>query len=73
MASVHILVPAQRYVFAVSNGEAEAATVDSSAEGFERYKALQQGGRTQQAADMLGAERWMVGHGGPSDGVTSQS
>jgi glyoxylase-like metal-dependent hydrolase (beta-lactamase superfamily II) len=35
---VHILVPAQRYVFAVSNGEAEAAAVDSSAEGFQRYK-----------------------------------
>jgi glyoxylase-like metal-dependent hydrolase (beta-lactamase superfamily II) len=46
MASVHVLVPAQRYVFAVSNGEAEAAAIDSSAEGFERYKALQQGGRT---------------------------
>jgi glyoxylase-like metal-dependent hydrolase (beta-lactamase superfamily II) len=46
MASVHILVPAQRYVFAVSNGEAEAATIDSSAEGFQRYKALQEGGRT---------------------------
>jgi N-acyl homoserine lactone hydrolase len=46
MASVHVLVPAQRYVFAVSNGEAEAARIDSSAEGFERYKALQQGGRT---------------------------
>ena len=46
MASVHILVPAQRYVFAVSNGEAEAETIDSSAEGFERYKSLQQGGRT---------------------------
>jgi len=46
MASVHILVPAQRYVFAVSNGEAEAATIDSSAEGFERYKSLQRGGRT---------------------------
>jgi N-acyl homoserine lactone hydrolase len=46
MASVHILVPAQRYVFAVSNGEAEVATNDSSAEGFERYKSLQQGGRT---------------------------
>jgi N-acyl homoserine lactone hydrolase len=46
MASVHVLLPAQRYVFAVSNGEAEAATVDSSAEGFERYKSLQQGGRT---------------------------
>lgn len=46
MASVHVLVPAQRYVFAVSNGEAEAATIDSSAEGFEHYKSLQQGGRT---------------------------
>jgi glyoxylase-like metal-dependent hydrolase (beta-lactamase superfamily II) len=46
MASVHVLVPAQRYVFAVSNGEAEAATIDSSAEGFERYKSLQKGGRT---------------------------
>jgi N-acyl homoserine lactone hydrolase len=46
MASVHVLVPAQRYVFAVSNGEAEAATIDSSADGFERYKSLQQGGRT---------------------------
>ena len=46
MASVHVLIPAQRYVFAVSNGEAEAATIDSSAEGFERYKSLQQGGRT---------------------------
>jgi N-acyl homoserine lactone hydrolase len=46
MASVHILVPAQRYVFAVSNGEADVATIDSSAEGFERYKSLQQGGRT---------------------------
>src|SRR3954452_5734238 len=45
MARVHVLVPAQRYVFAVSNGEAEAATIDSSAEGFQRYKALQEGGR----------------------------
>jgi glyoxylase-like metal-dependent hydrolase (beta-lactamase superfamily II) len=46
VASVHVLIPAQRYVFAVSRGEAEAATIDSSAEGFQRYKALQQGGRT---------------------------
>ncbi len=46
MGSVHILVPAQRYVFAVSNGEAEAATFDSSAEGFQRYRELQEGGRT---------------------------
>jgi glyoxylase-like metal-dependent hydrolase (beta-lactamase superfamily II) len=46
MASVRLLLPAQRYVFAVSDGEAEAVTVDSSAEGFQRYKSLQQGGRT---------------------------
>jgi N-acyl homoserine lactone hydrolase len=45
MASVHVLVPAQRYVFAVSNGEAEAAAVDSSADGFQRYKSLQAEGR----------------------------
>src|SRR4051812_40685496 len=45
MASVHVLVPAQRYVFAVSNGESEAPPIGSSAEGFERYKSLQQGGR----------------------------
>src|ERR671931_2236326 len=46
MASVHILVPAQRYVFAVSNGEAETTTIDNSADGFERFKSLLQGGRT---------------------------
>ena len=46
MASVHVLIPAQRYIFAVSNGEAEAVTVDSSADGFRRYKALQEGGKT---------------------------
>ena len=46
MAEVHVLLPAQRYVFAVSNGEAETSAVASSAEGFQRYKSLQQGGRT---------------------------
>jgi glyoxylase-like metal-dependent hydrolase (beta-lactamase superfamily II) len=46
VASVHVLVPAQRYVFAVSNGEAEATVADSSADGFRRYKELQDGGRT---------------------------
>jgi N-acyl homoserine lactone hydrolase len=46
MASVHLLLPAQRYVFAVSDGEAEAVTIGSSAEGFQRYKSLQQRGRT---------------------------
>jgi glyoxylase-like metal-dependent hydrolase (beta-lactamase superfamily II) len=46
MASVHVLVPAQRYIFAVSNGEAEAVPVDSSADGFRSYKGLQKEGRT---------------------------
>ena len=46
MATVHVLVPAQRYVFTISNGEAEPAIVESSAEGFRRYKELQNGGRT---------------------------
>src|SRR5215211_8677849 len=46
MASVHVLLPAQRYVFAVSKGEADATSIDSSAEGFRRYKSLQEGGRT---------------------------
>jgi glyoxylase-like metal-dependent hydrolase (beta-lactamase superfamily II) len=46
MASVHVLVPAQRYIFVVSNGEAEPIAVDSSADGFLRYKALQAEGKT---------------------------
>jgi glyoxylase-like metal-dependent hydrolase (beta-lactamase superfamily II) len=46
MASVHVLVPAQRYVFAVADGEAEPAAIGSSAEGFERYKELQEDGKT---------------------------
>jgi glyoxylase-like metal-dependent hydrolase (beta-lactamase superfamily II) len=46
LPSVHVLVPAQRLVFAVSNGDADVAAVDDSADGFRRYKELQQGGRT---------------------------
>jgi glyoxylase-like metal-dependent hydrolase (beta-lactamase superfamily II) len=45
MASVHVLIPAQRYIFAVTGGEAEVAPVDSSADGFRRYKALQAEGK----------------------------
>ena len=45
MASVHVLIPAQRYVFSLENGEAKPEQVSSSAEGFERYKELQSGGR----------------------------
>jgi glyoxylase-like metal-dependent hydrolase (beta-lactamase superfamily II) len=45
MASVHVLIPAQRYVFAVSGGEAEAPTLESSADGFLKYKELQGEGK----------------------------
>ena len=46
MPSVHLLVPAQRYVFSLSGGEAVPERIDSSAEGFRRYKQLQAEGRT---------------------------
>jgi glyoxylase-like metal-dependent hydrolase (beta-lactamase superfamily II) len=45
MASVHLLIPAQRYVFSLEKGEARPEPVSSSAEGFERYKQLQAEGR----------------------------
>lgn len=45
MAEVHVLIPAQRYVFAVSDGEAEAVPIGNSGEGFRRYKQLQAEGR----------------------------
>jgi glyoxylase-like metal-dependent hydrolase (beta-lactamase superfamily II) len=44
--SVEILLPAQRYVFALDeNGNAEPQPVKSSAEGFLAYKKLQREGR----------------------------
>jgi N-acyl homoserine lactone hydrolase len=46
VASVHILVPAQRYVFAVDGENAEPQQISSSAEGFKRYKELQAEGKT---------------------------
>jgi glyoxylase-like metal-dependent hydrolase (beta-lactamase superfamily II) len=46
LPAVHVLVPAQRLVFAVSNGDADVSAVDDSADGFRRYKELQAGGRT---------------------------
>jgi glyoxylase-like metal-dependent hydrolase (beta-lactamase superfamily II) len=45
LPSVHVLVPAQRHVFAVSSGEAEVVAIDESADGFRRYKELQRRGR----------------------------
>jgi glyoxylase-like metal-dependent hydrolase (beta-lactamase superfamily II) len=43
--SVEILVPAQRYVFALQNGHAEPQPASTSAEGFRSYKRLQKEGR----------------------------
>jgi glyoxylase-like metal-dependent hydrolase (beta-lactamase superfamily II) len=43
--SVDILLPAQRYVFALEDGRAEPQHVGSSAEGFKVYKRLQAEGK----------------------------
>lgn len=43
--SVEVLLPAQRYVFAVDNGHAEPQPSSTSAEGFRSYKKLQAEGR----------------------------
>lgn len=45
MPSVHVLIPAQRYVFSLDGEEAKPEQVASSAEGFVRYKQLQDEGR----------------------------
>jgi N-acyl homoserine lactone hydrolase len=46
MHSVHVLLPAQRYVFSLDGETAVPEPVESSAEGFRRYKELQAEGRT---------------------------
>ena len=43
--SVEILVPAQRYVFALDDGKAEPQPISSSADGFKRFKELRAEGR----------------------------
>jgi glyoxylase-like metal-dependent hydrolase (beta-lactamase superfamily II) len=43
--SVEILVPAQRFVFALEDGQARPEPVASSAEGFKAYKRLQSEGK----------------------------
>ncbi len=45
MASVHLLIPAQRYVFSLADGEARPERTATSAEGFRRYKELQAEGK----------------------------
>jgi N-acyl homoserine lactone hydrolase len=43
--SVHLLLPAQRYVFSLDGESAVPETVESSADGFRRYKELQADGK----------------------------
>src|SRR3954454_7059574 len=43
--SVEILIPAQRYVFALEDGRAEVQPTPTSAEGFHAYKRLQKEGK----------------------------
>ena len=43
--SVEILLPAQRYVFALEDGHAEPQPASTSAEGFHTYKRLQREGK----------------------------
>jgi glyoxylase-like metal-dependent hydrolase (beta-lactamase superfamily II) len=43
--SVEILLPAQRFIFALENGRAEPVPVPTSAEGFKAYKRLQSEGK----------------------------
>ena len=43
--SVEILLPAQRYVFALENGKAVPQPASTSAEGFQSYKKLQKEGK----------------------------
>jgi glyoxylase-like metal-dependent hydrolase (beta-lactamase superfamily II) len=43
--SVEILLPAQRYVFALEDGEAKPEAAGSSADGFKAYKRLQSEGK----------------------------
>jgi N-acyl homoserine lactone hydrolase len=43
--SVEILLPAQRYVFALEDGQAQPQQIGSSAEGFKAYKRLQAEGK----------------------------
>jgi glyoxylase-like metal-dependent hydrolase (beta-lactamase superfamily II) len=43
--SVEVILPAQRYVFALEDGRAEPEPASSSAEGFKAYKRLQREGK----------------------------
>ena len=43
--SVEVLLPAQRYVFALEDGHAEPQSIKSSADGFHAYKRVQKEGK----------------------------
>ena len=45
MASVHVLVPAQRYVFSLDGERPVPLQISDSADGFRRYKELQAAGK----------------------------
>lgn len=69
MPSVHLLIPAQRYVFSIDGEEAVPEQVRSSADGFRRYKELQAAGKTVGMVAMpnslliRGAENYLVDPG----------
>jgi glyoxylase-like metal-dependent hydrolase (beta-lactamase superfamily II) len=46
LASVHLLLPAQRYVFSLDGDKPVPEQLESSADGFRRYKELQGEGKT---------------------------
>jgi glyoxylase-like metal-dependent hydrolase (beta-lactamase superfamily II) len=46
LASVHLLLPAQRYVFSLDGEKPVPEQLESSADGFRRYKELQGEGKT---------------------------
>jgi N-acyl homoserine lactone hydrolase len=46
LASVHLLLPAQRYVFSLDGDRPVPEQLESSADGFRRYKELQGEGKT---------------------------
>jgi glyoxylase-like metal-dependent hydrolase (beta-lactamase superfamily II) len=83
MHEVHILVPAQRYVFALDGGEALPERGQSSADGFRRYKELQAEGKAVgmvafpntvliRAADDYLVDPGLIMQGGPVTGALSQ-
>jgi len=55
--SVEVLLPAQRYVFALENGRAVPQPASTSAEGFHSYKKVQREGKVEAS--------WQPSESGP--------